>query len=122
MSELVEALREECYAEQYSGWYELCTEAADRIEGLEKIKDEYDEYIELTSTGPLANYHIITHDQIDAAWGSTLQHSDYEVVKRALAELGIERCEVCRGEASSMEWGEGALICSNCNGKGWSIK
>jgi len=69
--------------------------------------------------------HHITDAQIDAAWGSTLQHSDYEVVKRALAELGIERCGGCGGDGRIAlddvdgKYAEGP--CPDCHGRGWKI-
>ena len=73
--------------------------------------------------GDLDGKYIITEAQIDAAWGSTLQHSDYEVVKRALAELGIERCGGCGGDGRIAlddvdgKYAEGP--CPDCHGKGW---
>ena len=39
-----------------------------------------------------------------------------------LNTLGIYECETCDGEPPSNEWGEGAIICSRCNGRGWITK
>ncbi|KKN78954.1 hypothetical protein LCGC14_0344300 [marine sediment metagenome] len=38
MGDIINDLRDECYPEQYSGWNSLCSEAADEIERLNKMR------------------------------------------------------------------------------------
>ena len=69
---------------------------------------------------------ILSKDQIDTAWsmGSLYGHDAKHAIVTALKYLGIYPCMVCHENqnASSLEWGEGALQCSACEGHGWVIK
>ena len=93
---------------------EWACKAHERIEELEE-QAENDFVVMDKMSGEWYQAHRITDAQIDAAW-----HGPNNLITReALKELGIERCGVCGGEKQSMEWGEGALQCSTCHGKGW---
>ena len=96
-------------------------ELRERIEELEILNDL------LTARGKC---HIITDQQIDAAWSVAnnpgFTNAVREGAKMALRELGIVRCEGCEdslkpGTVFKMDMGERGYItdCPDCDGHGW---
>jgi len=89
-----------------------------RIEELEKAVD-----YEFPIT---CEDHHITTAQIDAAVADAAQWPRRfgwsSAMWGLLGKLGIVRCGVCGGEEMSVEWGEGGLICSLCDGHRWVAK
>ena len=92
-----------------------------RIEDIQcelafKRKGHFDESCEW-----FKDKYIITEDDIDKAW-----HERSGVIHPHLSAetLGIVACSGCGGSGGhgSMEWGEGAMICATCNGRGWVRK
>jgi len=75
----------------------------------------------------IADYHIITTEQIREAWelvewhrtrGAVISARDME---RALEKLGIVRCEGCKGTGRNA-WGSvSTSTCTGCNGEGFKI-
>ena len=96
-----------------------------RIKELEdaSVKEVLDFGVEQLSRGH-DKYHIITTAQIDGAWEMTNDsYGPYgEHLRVGLGKLGIVRCEKCRPEDYSMEWGEGGILCSSCNGHEWVVE
>ena len=75
----------------------------------------------------VAGEHLefVSHDQVDAAFdwvGEARANNAIHIFDWVVNEFGFSRCDVCGGEKPSMEWGEGAIICSKCNGQGWVKK
>jgi len=74
-------------------------------------------------------YHIITTDQIDAAWKVATSEEPY--ADDCLAELGIVACEECGGSRVHRAWdfypnekphdGQTLSFCESCHGHGWII-
>ena len=106
---------------------EMTANMQKRIEELEKIVANYHGSEKLMGWMRGDGHHI-TDEQIDAAVASAehiLKGCNDEIDCHWLAwdilnKLNIHRCEGCGGEEPSMEWGEGALLCSKCNGHGWT--
>ena len=70
-------------------------------------------------------FHIITTDQIRAARDQTHNPASNGIYARgaenALKELGIVRCEECRG-AGDVGLNDCAVGCPDCGGEGWRIE
>ena len=94
-----------------------------RIEELEK-ESEWKAMKQLLC----ADYHIITTEQTDAAWGIVDSFLDEgRGAAEALAIFGIVACEECGGSGVVREHERGYEdgvedTCPSCNGHGWEIK
>ena len=95
MSDIVRWLREH-------DPYDMDQDANAELEGLEKAAAKIEEL-----------------EKDRDFWAKTAK--GYKDDYNGLIRRGIVRCGVCGDEKPSMEWGEGALVCSNCDGHGWVI-
>jgi hypothetical protein len=66
-----------------------------------------------------AGLHIITDEQIDAAW-TDAWNMGYDTA--AFAPLGIVGCFGCSGSGEVEVKGFGMFRCDDCNGHGWIIE
>ena len=74
-----------------------------------------------------ADCHIITTEQIDAAWETrhwgTVPNQTEEHVDDALERLGIVACEECGGSGIPTPYEIGSWeSCPSCHGHGWVVK
>jgi hypothetical protein len=91
-------------------------EQAKRIEELEQEKRECEQMSEDIGAHPHGSVHIITDDQIRAAWGMS---EDGYIGEDVLRELGIERCHCKTDSPPKHGYFE---QCPDCNGEGWVKK
>ena len=92
-------------------------------DSLEQVCNYRREIIDRVVAGE--HLEFVSHDQVDAAFdwvGEARANNAIHIFDWVVNEFGFSRCDVCGGEKPSMEWGEGAIICSKCNGQGWVKK
>ena len=74
--------------------------------------------------------HLITRDQIRAAWARKTDFSDQGLILLPADAFGILRCEGCGGEGvgdietseSTGPLGTFEFVCEDCHGHGWIIR
>lgn len=95
-----------------------------RVEELEK-ESEWKAMKQLLG----ADYHVITDEQIDAAWKlAELYPNWHGPVEQALSRIGVNRCPVvgCDGRGVFLygDHSEGweRSQCEGCHGHGWVVK
>jgi len=99
------------------GAWQLAEELAEAKRHIEELEQDRERGLEERG------YHIITADQIDAAWEHFAKNKELRPYSRAgaecaMKELGIVACEECGGGVSKA-WDNG---CPSCHGHGWVSK
>jgi len=101
--------------EALSSMTAACSEGNKRIEELEIEVDGSTQAVEAALNGM-----FITREQINAAWGfADIRYVGGRIVELALKELGIVRCEGCKGKGQIFPTRAQHM---DCNGDGWVLE